>query len=186
MRRPAAAPPEPAWRPLRARPARSCRAWKARDSRGEQGREGGCASGFPGSTLASKLPRDTLREKLLVRSWLQLGMIEDHDARLKPHLRQQPQPVAASEKPFDVPVVFGAHRSVPLAQQVRVIDDVRAVGRIGIVAPFEVAQPLAITVVATVARPGLKGFADTIRREERDPTGAAMVAGRLNRPPQIV
>src|SRR5688572_10475339 len=57
-------------------------------------------------------------------------MLEPHGPRLKPGVRHQPEPVPARERALDVPIPFHAHRSVRVAQQVRIVDSMRAVGRI--------------------------------------------------------
>ena len=108
-------------------------------------------------------------------------MIERYDSGLEARLSHRLQPVLAREQPFDVAIVHGANGAVALAQQVRVVDRVRRVGRIGIPAPLQVAQRAAVAVVIRRVRLTARTSRERsrARRARRRPDGSARTRFRL-------
>ena len=121
---------------------------------------------------ASALPR--LRPpgyEHFVRSRFELRVLEWEDVRLETYLRQQAEPSRAAEQTLDVPIVFDAHDAVGSAQQAGVVDHVGRVGRIGIERPFQVPQPVGLTVMSTMIGRCAEVLADEIGATSATPPG---------------
>jgi hypothetical protein len=101
-------------------------------------------------------------------------MLERHDARLEPRLRQQAQPCRSAEQTLDVPVVFDTHTAIGLAQQVGVVDNVGGVGRIGIARPCQVPQRSRLAIMTAMIGRLAEVLAYEVRREERRATRSAV------------
>src|ERR687886_1188886 len=82
-------------------------------------------------------------------------------------LSQQPQPLGPTEQTALVAVVRPARGLPLLVQQVRKVDQVRAIRRARIEGPLEIAQCAASTVVAAVVGARFEQFANVVRCEQR-------------------
>jgi hypothetical protein len=101
-------------------------------------------------------------------------VLQRYVPRLKPYVRQQFQPLVAAKKTLNMAVVLDARLAVALSQQVRVIDNVGAVGWVRIPGPFQVAQSALISIATTVIGAGSEVLPDMIRSEECGAAGPAV------------
>src|SRR4030095_16840380 len=111
-------------------------------------------------------------------------MVVATDLWFEAYRTKRVEPRVPAEQAFHVPVV-NYSRVLAVAQQVRVVDEVSRVCRIGIPDPLHVTQRAVLSIVSTVFCGGCEGFAREVRADERDAARPAVHVGGFHRAMQV-